>query len=328
MNCPPYSIIVAENCGFCFGVRRAVEIVYELRKKTDKRIYVIGELIHNDVFIERLKNDGIFCIEKEHIDSLLPERDNIIVVIRTHGVTKQLSERLVADGFEVVDATCPFVKRIHKIVDENSSDGSTTLIVGDKNHPEVVGIQSYAHAKTEICSDDEECSDFVNNEGRNLSNKLLLVSQTTGNNEKYVNCQKVIKKVYTNAKIFDTICNVTENRQNEAKRLAGQADVMCVIGGTKSSNTRKLYDIASEYCRNVYLLEKSSDVPEEDFRLLYTSFADQTPSGDDRRNTFTIGITAGASTPDDIIEEVKVRIENILGNFHSDEKQNNGNIHN
>ena len=109
--------------------------MYELRKKTDKRIYVIGELIHNDVFIERLKNDGIFCIEKEHIDSLLPERDNIIVVIRTHGVTKQLSERLVSDGFEVVDATCPFVKRIHKIVDENSSDGSTTLIVGDKNHP-------------------------------------------------------------------------------------------------------------------------------------------------------------------------------------------------
>lgn len=103
-----------------------------------------------------------------------------------------------------------------------------------------------------------------------MSNKLLLVSQTTGNNEKYVNCQKVIKKVYTNAKIFDTICNVTENRQNEVKRLAGQADVMCVIGGTKSSNTRKLYDIASEYCRNVYLLEKSSDVPEEDFRLLYT----------------------------------------------------------
>ena len=116
-----YTIEVAESCGFCFGVRRAVEMVYDLRHKTAKRIYVIGELIHNGIYIERLKKDGIFCLESEaEIDALLPQKAEIVLVIRTHGVTKQLSERLAADGFEVVDATCPFVRRIHKIVEENT----------------------------------------------------------------------------------------------------------------------------------------------------------------------------------------------------------------
>lgn len=301
-----YEIEVAESCGFCFGVRRAVEMVYDLRHKTDKSIYVIGELIHNGIFIERLKKDGIFCLENESdIEKLAPQKDNVILVIRTHGVTKQLSERLAAEKFEVVDATCPFVKRIHKIAEENSRDGSPVIIVGDKNHPEVAGIESYAHADSVVCQNEEECTEFVRKTCLGGEKTPILVSQTTGNHEKYVNCQKVIKKVYTRTRIFDTICSVTENRQNEVKQMASRADVMCVIGGAKSSNTRKLYEIASLSSPNVYLLEKAADVPEEDFKLL-------AGASKNAGRTFTVGITAGASTPDDIIEEVKVRIDGIL----------------
>ena len=301
-----HTIEIAESCGFCFGVRRAVEMVYDLRHKTDKRIYVIGELIHNGIFIERLKKDGIFCLESEaDIAALAPQKAEIVLVIRTHGVTKQLSERLSADGFEVVDATCPFVRRIHKIVEENTRDGSPVVIVGDKNHPEVVGIESYAHGNAVVCSNETECAEFMRKECRIHKKTPILVSQTTGNHEKYVNCQKVLKKDYTSARIFDTICSVTENRQNEVKQMASRANVMCVIGGAKSSNTRKLYEIARQFCKNVYLFEKAADVPEEDFRLL----AGDAGNG---HQTFTVGITAGASTPDDIIEEVKVRIDGIL----------------
>ena len=190
-----YTIEVAESCGFCFGVRRAVEMVYDLRHKTAKRIYVIGELIHNGIFIERLKKDGIFCLESEaEIDALLPQKAEIVLVVRTHGVTKQLSERLAADGFEVVDATCPFVRRIHKIVEENTRDGSPVVIVGDKNHPEVAGIESYAHGKAVVCSDEAECAAFMRKECHIGEKSPILVSQTTGNHEKYVNCQKVLKK--------------------------------------------------------------------------------------------------------------------------------------
>lgn len=296
-------IELAESCGFCFGVRRAVEMVYELRRSTDKQIYVLGELIHNGIFIERLKKDGIFCIEDESVlDELKDRRDELILVIRTHGVTKEMSERLAADGFEVVDATCPFVKRIHKIVDENSRDGALTVIVGDRRHPEVVGIQSYAHGETFICTDGEECLKYLDKQKTNNDKDIILVSQTTGNNERYVNCQKVIKKVYTTTRIFDTICSVTENRQNEVMQMATRADVMCIIGGSKSSNTRKLYEIAQKACRNVYLLERAEDVPTEELRRLAAL----------SESVFTVGITAGASTPDDIIEEVKVRIEGIL----------------
>ena len=301
------TIKIAENCGFCFGVRRAVDTVYELRKKTSKKICIIGELIHNTVFIERLENDGFFCISEEEAVNI-DNPENTVLVIRTHGVTKQTEARLRATGCEIVDATCPFVKRIHKIVDENSKDCDRLIIVGDKNHPEVVGINSYANSDSVICSDDTECSEFVNKQPRKKDEKILLVSQTTGNNEKYVNCQKIIKKVYTKAKIFDTICSVTENRQNEVKDMAMSTNLMCVIGCTKSSNTKKLYEIASMYCKNVFLLETADELDCDAFKKLY----DEHKATNGEHKDFTVGITAGASTPDDIIEEVKVRVEKTL----------------
>ena len=300
-------IEVAKNCGFCFGVRRAVDTVYELKKKTNKKICIIGELIHNSVFIERLEKDGIFCISEEEALSV-KDPDNTLLVIRTHGITKQTEKALLDTGCEIVDATCPFVKRIHKIVDDNSKECDRVLIVGDKSHPEVMGIKSYANSDAEVCADDNECSNIVNKMWQEKVENLLLVSQTTGNNEKYVNCQKVVKKVYTKAKIFDTICSVTENRQNEVKEMAKNANLVCVIGCTKSSNTKKLYEIASGVCDNVYLLETAHELDEKALMKLYKEFADAYGSTKD----FTVGITAGASTPDDIIEEVKVRVENIL----------------
>ena len=165
-----------------------------------------------------------------------------------------------------------------------------------------------ANSEADVCADDAECSKLVNKLSQEKVEKLLLVSQTTGNNEKYVNCQKVVKKVYTNAKIFDTICSVTENRQNEVKEMAMRANLMCVIGCTKSSNTKKLYEIASMYCKKVYLLETAHELDEEDFMKLYKEHMEKR----DDTTDFTVGITAGASTPDDIIEEVKVRVEKLL----------------
>ena len=302
-------VIVAKNCGFCFGVRRAVDMVYALRRSTDKKIYVIGELIHNATFIERLKNDGIVCIGEEDLPRLLAEKDGCILVIRTHGVTKDLSAYLADNGFETVDATCPFVSRIHTLVDENSRDADLTFIVGDEHHPEVVGIRSYARGQTVVFADDKECCDFVKKHPETTAKSVIMVSQTTGNNEKYVNCQKKIENHYTKSKIFDTICNVTESRQNEAASLASRADVVCVIGCVRSSNTKKLYEISREHCRNVYLIENASDVPKEDIRLLAAEH-DRKENVSER--PFTVVLTAGASTPDDIIEEVKVSIHETV----------------
>jgi 4-hydroxy-3-methylbut-2-enyl diphosphate reductase len=295
-------ITLAKTAGFCFGVNRAVSMLYDLISK-DERICTLGPIIHNPQVIEDLESKGVTILDD--INNATSDKK---VVIRTHGVTKQTEARLRATCCEIVDATCPFVKRIHKIVEENSKDCDRLIIVGDKNHPEVVGINSYANSDSVICSDDKECSEFVNKQPQKKDEKILLVSQTTGNNEKYVNCQKIIKKVYTKAKIFDTICSVTENRQNEVKNMAMSTNLMCVIGCTKSSNTKKLYEIASMYCRNVFLLETADELDCDVLKRLYFEH-ESTYCG---QKDFTVGITAGASTPDDIIEEVKVRVEKIL----------------
>ncbi len=303
-------IIVAKDCGFCFGVRRAVDTIYELRKKTDKKIVVAGELIHNRDFIKHLEKDGIYCIDEGEIAELEREKDNVIVVIRTHGATKELVGKIEKMGIEYVDATCPFVKRIHKIVDENSKNCDYTIISGDKNHPEVKGIQSYSNSKTVVLSDEDECEKFVKSNLNCSQKAVLMVSQTTNNNEKYVNCQKIIKNLYTKVKIFDTICSVTGKRQNEVKKIASHADIMFIIGFVKSSNTKKLYDIASQHCKKTYLVENATEISESEIRSELEKEKESYGSG---KNDFTVGITAGASTPDDIIEEVVAGIEKIIG---------------
>ena len=299
-------VLSAKNSGFCFGVRRAVDTVTELRSKTDKKIYTIGELIHNKIFVERLMQQNIFVIEEEDLPALEEDKENIILVVRAHGIKKEIIEYLDEKGFEYVNATCPYVERIHEIVDKNTVDAKLCVVMGDKKHPEAVGTISYAHCDAVVCSDETELAETLNDKLTSFEDLLVLTSQTTYNNEKYVNCQKLAKKLYTNSKIFDTICSVTEKRQNEVVKLSKECDVMLVVGGKKSSNTKKLADISREYCKATYLLEKADELDKDEISNLCKETLKQPNS------VFTVGITAGASTPDDILEEVKAGVSETI----------------
>ncbi len=296
-------VILAENSGFCFGVRRAVDAVEKLIAAGEKHIFTVGELIHNPTYLARLEARGVKICSEDDILSVAEQYPDAVFVIRAHGLPRKTSDMLCDKGLRFVDATCPFVKKIHNIVESNSDEKTDTIIIGDKKHPEVEGIKSYAKGRVFICSDESELEEFCKIIGNNDQISPVLVSQTTFNLKKYKNYQKLIKKLYTNPKIFDTICSVTENRQNEAGKLAGVSDVMLVLGAKQSSNSKKLYDICRDTCKHTYFAETAEDVP---FAEIGSFF----------RNTFcgnfTAGITAGASTPDDIIEEVKIRMTNEI----------------
>ncbi len=305
-NSDRVKVITAQNAGFCFGVRRAVDTVNDLRKKTDKRIYTIGELIHNRIFVERLEKENIFVVEEEDLPKLKDEKDEIVLVVRAHGIKKEIIEYLEDNGFTYINATCPYVERIHEIVDKNTRDAKICVIMGDKKHPEVVGTKSYSHCPSFVCSDEPELAETLNGNLTNFEECFVLTSQTTYNNEKYVNCQKLAEKLYTNSKIFDTICSVTEKRQNEVVQLAQKCDCMLVVGGKKSSNTKKLFEISAGYCKSTYLIEKADDICESEVSKLCKAKLSQ------KNAVFTVGITAGASTPDDILEEVKAGVTVIV----------------
>ncbi len=296
-------VVLAANSGFCFGVRRAVEIVDKLIADGNKHIFTIGELIHNPTYLERLEKRGVSICDEADILSVAKEYPDAVFVVRAHGLRKEISDMLISNNVKFVDATCPFVKKIHKIVSENSSENTDTVIIGDKKHPEVEGIKSYAKGRVFICSDENELSLSCEKMGFEAENSPIMVSQTTFNLKKYENCQKILKKLYTNPKIFGTICSVTENRQIEAAKLASESDVMLVLGAKKSSNSKKLYEICSELCKNTYFAETAEDVPFDEIGRIFS---------DDFCGKFTAGITAGASTPDDIIEEVKIRMANEI----------------
>ena len=294
---------LAENAGFCFGVRRAIETAEKMLADGDTKIFTVGELIHNRPFLERLEGRGVSICDEAHAVSLSKEYPNARFLIRTHGLPKNISDTLRQEGVRLVDATCPFVKKIHRIVAEYSSAETDTIIIGDKHHPEVEGIESYANGRVAICSNEDELQNFLKNHADFGKNGIVLVSQTTFSVKKYEKCQKLIKKLYTNSKIFDTICNVTENRQFEAERMAQCADVMLVLGGRQSSNSRKLYDVCRAKCANTFFAETVKDVPFEKIAELFRA---------SRSDPFIAGITAGASTPDDIIEEVNIRMTNEI----------------
>ncbi|MBR5528197.1 MAG: bifunctional 4-hydroxy-3-methylbut-2-enyl diphosphate reductase/30S ribosomal protein S1 [Clostridia bacterium] len=296
-------VLLAENSGFCFGVRRAVDAVEKLIADGEKHIFTVGELIHNPTYLERLRARGVEICREEDILSTAERYPDAVFVIRAHGLPRAVSSMLEERGLRYVDATCPFVKKIHRIVESNSDEKTDTIIIGDKNHPEVEGIKSYAHGRVFICSDEKElaeCCEIIGNDDQNCP---IMVSQTTFNLKKYENYQKLIKKLYTKPKIFDTICSVTENRQNEAGKLAGISDVMLVLGAKQSSNSKKLYDICRDICKATYFAETAEDVPFAEIGRFYR---------DNFCGNFTAGITAGASTPDDIIEEVKIRMTNEM----------------
>lgn len=277
-------IRVADKAGFCFGVDRAVRIAYESCEKcADKRVFTYGMLIHNNDVIRELESKGISCVE--NIDDI---PDGCAVIIRAHGITEEEYGRLERKNIEIIDATCPFVKRIHKIVREESENGRTIVIAGDRNHPEVKGINGWCGGSAVIIGSDENYEEIL---CKSDQAPVAIVAQTTIRKDFLKKVEKNLKKHFTNVNFFDTICSATEERQRAAAELSRECDVMFVFGGANSSNTQKLYDICREHCKNTYKVENSKELNELSHLL---------------KNNLKVGITAGASTPDWVIKEAKL----------------------
>ena len=275
------NITTAKSAGFCFGVNRAVDMVEKLCKNGEK-ICTLGPIIHNDQVVRRLENDGVLPID--NIDSI---PNGYAVVIRSHGVSKSVYRLLEEKSIKYFDATCPFVSKIHKIVEENSGNGRTVIICGNKKHPEVIGIKGYVSGECLIVDSAEELENNLKISKNTQEKELCMVAQTTFNTKEWSKCIKILKKYYTNAEIFDTICSATSIRQNEAVELSKKCDIMVIIGGKHSSNTKKLEEICRPFTKTV-LIESAKDL---DLSLLL--------------GCTNIGVTAGASTPVDIIKEVQ-----------------------
>ncbi len=274
-------VILAKTAGFCFGVNRAVDTVYEQIEKGGK-IYTYGPIIHNETVVEDLEKKGVSVINSEE------ELRNITegtVIIRSHGVKKEVYSILEEKGISYVDATCPFVKRIHKIVEKESKEGKVIIIVGNSSHPEVEGICSYVDGEYYVVESVEEA------DALNLSKEaeFTIVSQTTFNSTKFKDIVAIFDKKGYYSSVVNTICNATAERQTEAKEIASKVDAMIVIGGSHSSNSRKLFEICSKECDLTFFIRTKDD-------LNSVTLPDSAE---------LVGITAGASTPNNIIEEVQ-----------------------
>ncbi len=281
-------ITLAETAGFCFGVNRAVNMVYELLDKGE-RVCTLGPIIHNPQLVEELSERGVRIVES-------PEEVNEgeTLVIRSHGVSKDVIDRANALKLKIANATCPFVAKIHKIVSEKSLNGYVTVIAGDRNHQEVKGIMGNCFGECFVVADTSELDELLQKNENFVSKSLIFVSQTTFNAEIWTKMQKNLKKVCTNAEIFDTICNATSKRQSEADRLSRENDIIIVVGGKHSSNTAKLFDVCRQNCQRTYFVETAAEIPNVDIK-----------GG-------SIGVVAGASTPAGIIKEVIKTMSEIL----------------
>ncbi len=271
-------IIRAETAGFCFGVNRAVQLTYGLLEQ-GVRVATLGPLIHNPQCVADLAAKGVVVA-----DTPADVPDGYEVVIRSHGVPQAVYDKLAARGLTVHDATCPFVARIHALARRASEEGRTLLIAGDRSHPEVQGIVGHTRGSVFVFSDAQELALFLKPE--NTKNGIIMAAQTTFEVKKWQECVNFLKKVYTNPLIFDTICNATWARQHEAEQLARRCDRMVVIGGRQSSNTRKLAAVAARFTQTITV----------------ESAAELDPAW--WRGAGAVGVTAGASTPSSIIEEV------------------------
>ena len=281
-------VIKAKTAGFCFGVKRAVDTVYEQVDVCDGPIYTYGPIIHNEEVVKDLESKGVVVLRtEEELDNV----ENGTVIIRSHGVEKRIYDKLEAKGLRVVDATCPFVKKIHNIVRKESAEGKYILIIGNPDHPEVIGIRGWAgeHAAVIRNADDIENIDFSKNR------KICVVSQTTFNYNKFKDLVEIIKKKSYDSSVLNTICNATKERQTEAESIAESVDAMIVIGDKHSSNTQKLFEICRKACNNTYYIQTLDDL---DLNQL--------------GSVETVGITAGASTPNNIIEEVQNNVRIIF----------------
>ena len=282
------SVTVAKSAGFCFGVSRAVELVEQEAAK-GKQVFTLGPIIHNRHVVDKFRAMGVGVIEK-------PEDApaGATVIIRSHGVSREVCERLEERGVEIVDATCPFVKRIHGIVSRAEEEGELPIIIGTRSHPEVEGIAGWCRS-CKIFESPEELQDWIETEKMAPDTPICMVCQTTSTEFLWKMCVKIAKKQFTKLKIFDTICRATEIRQNEAAQLSTKSQAMVVVGDPKSSNTGRLAMICREHCSNVALVDNASDLDAKQFC-----------------NAVTVGITAGASTPAWIIKEVTKTMNEII----------------
>ncbi|MDU2211073.1 MAG: 4-hydroxy-3-methylbut-2-enyl diphosphate reductase [Eubacterium sp.] len=279
-------VILAKSAGFCFGVKRAVDTVYEQTGK--KNVYTFGPIIHNEEVVKDLEKKGVFVI------NTMEELDDITegtVIIRSHGVSSAVYEALQKKGVEIVDATCPFVLKIHNIVKQESANGKQIVIIGNEKHPEVEGIMGWSKTQVHVVDTAEKAQNLQLDPQR----EVCIVSQTTFHYNKFKELVEIISEKGYNIIIRNTICNATEERQTEAREIAKRVDAMIVVGGSSSSNTRKLYEICKNECKDTYYIQTLNDL-------------DMTSLG----KADCIGITAGASTPNNIIQEVYTNVRTEL----------------
>ncbi|WP_054632723.1 bifunctional 4-hydroxy-3-methylbut-2-enyl diphosphate reductase/30S ribosomal protein S1 [Thermoclostridium stercorarium] len=280
-------IIVAKTAGFCFGVDNAVKLAFRISEENPGNTSTLGEIIHNRQVMEELAQRGVKVVESP--DEL---KEGEHVIIRAHGIGEAVYNELKKRNVIIHDATCPYVKRIHKLVRQKHAEGCTIIIVGDRNHPEIIGVNGWCDNRAYVVSSIEEVDLLPD-----ISGPICVFAQTTMKQEKFDGIYEAVKKKFANTQKFDTICNATEVRQREAREISGTVDMMIVIGGKNSSNTQKLFEICSENCPLTFKIETVADLPPLDIK-----------------NINTIGITAGASTPDWVIREVIETMEENLRN--------------
>ncbi len=273
-------IEVAKTSGFCFGVNRVVSITDRLLSE-NKKVCTLGPIIHNPDVIENFKNRKAVIINspKDYIS-------DSVLIIRSHGIIKTEFDYIINHKLNYIDTTCPFVKKIHNIVSKYSKDKKNLLLAGDINHPEVIGIKSYFSGKSFVFKNLEDLEKIIKNNDFLKNESILVVSQTTFSRYEWEKCIKFINNVLTNTLVFDTICNTTSLRQNEAENLSKKSDLMIVIGGKQSSNTHKLYDICSKNTHTLWI-ERVDDLKKTDLKKYEY-----------------IGIIAGASTPNEEVSRV------------------------
>ena len=279
-------VILAKSAGFCFGVKRAVDTVYEQTGK--KNVYTFGPIIHNEEVVKDLEKKGVFVI------NTMEELDDITegtVIIRSHGVSSAVYEALRKKGVEIVDATCPFVLKIHNIVKQESANGKQIVIIGNEKHPEVEGIMGWSKTQVHVVDTVEKAQNLQLDPQR----EVCIVSQTTFNYNNFQEIVEILSEKGYDKLVLNTICNATKERQTEAKSIAKGVDAMIVIGDKHSSNTQKLFEICKKACNNTYYIQTLDDL---DLNQL--------------GSVETVGITAGASTPNNIIEEVQNNVRIIF----------------
>ena len=278
-------VTLAESAGFCFGVQRAVDVVKKQIAEGKGPLYTYGPIIHNEEVVKDFESHGVSVMDENRTSDYEPGT----VIIRSHGVTRAVEEDLKSKGHNVIDATCPFVKKIHRAVDEHSKNGEFIVIIGNPDHPEVRGIVGWINGDAyTVISDEKDAENF----SVNSDIDVCIVSQTTFNHNKFQELVEIITQKGYHIIVLNTICDATNKRQVEAADIAASVDAMLVIGSKNSSNTQKLYEICKTRCNNTYYIQTADDFQPSDLSSIES-----------------VGITAGASTPNNIIEDVQKKCQ-------------------